>query len=229
MTFSLLAKDSQSGALACATATGLPAIGAYVPHVRTGAGAIATQGFTTNRLYGLDGLELLSRGWLAHEVLKAVVDRDEGRSFRQCLVLDSSGDSAHFTGEDNDGAMAVEQDHGWIAGGNMLASTRVIQALASAYVDHLAIDFPERLLRAMAAAEAAGGDKRGACSMALLIEYPDGDRIDLRIDSDISPVEAMMRLWRETQSQNFRTFAAYLPTQRFPHRSPKSGREKQEA
>lgn len=221
MTFSLLARDPATGALACTTATGLPAIGAFVPHVREGAGAIATQGFATNRLYGPDGLELLARGWSAQESLDAVIHRDCGRDFRQCLMLDRQGGTAYFTGNSNVGAIAVEQGDGWIAGGNMLVGTNVIKALASGYLEDDARALPERLVEAMRKAQAAGGDNRGTCSMALLICFPSGEQINLRIDDDPSPIDAMARLLAKVQTARFREFAECLPTRAEPSRAPK--------
>ena len=221
MTFSLLARDPVTGALACTTATGLPAIGAFVPFVRADVGAIATQGFATNRLYGSDGLELMSRGWSARESLDAVIARDRGRGFRQCLMLDRLGESAHFTGEDNIEAIAVERGDGWIAGGNMLAVSNVITALAAAFVESEASTLPERLVDAMGQAQAAGGDKRGTCSMALLIEYPSGERLDLRIDDDLAPIDAMARLLAKVRATRFQEFAECLPTRADPSRAPK--------
>ena len=218
MTFSLVCLDPRSGSLAVATATGKPAVGAYVPHVLGGVGAIATQGYSTNRFYGLDGLELLGRGWTATEALEALTGRDRGRDRRQCIVIDAEGRGAVFTGEANEAVIAEQAGDRIVMAGNMLASSSVIDAMAEAHADFSGSLLLERVLSTMEAGEQAGGDKRGTCSAALLIEEPDGQRLDLRIDYDPYPLDALRRLVERMREPAVEAFRNRVPTRADPHR-----------
>ena len=102
MTFSLVCREPATGALAVATATGMPAVGGFDPHSPADARTIATQGISTNRLYGADGLELPARGWPAQDAIAAPTRRDRGRDWRQCLMIDAEGRTAAYTGGKNE-------------------------------------------------------------------------------------------------------------------------------
>lgn len=219
MTFSLVCRDPSMGSLAIATATNMPAVGGFVPHLRAGAGAVATQGFSTNRFYGADGLQLLARGWSAQEVIDALVCRDQGRDWRQCVIVDTEGRTAAYTGSSNEPVIAVRFDEQAVFGGNMLASAAVIDAMAAAFASTAGAGLVDRLLAAMLGGEAAGGDKRGTCSAALVIEHPDGQRLDLRIDDDPAPISALQRLASRMRDPAVQAFLARLPTRLDPHRA----------
>src|ERR1700732_4805798 len=102
MTFSIIASDPKRGAVGVATATGLLAVGANVPHCAHGVGALATQGHSTSPLYADDGMALLERQWEAQEIVEALTSRDGNRGLRQLIIMDRAGRTAGWTGDCND-------------------------------------------------------------------------------------------------------------------------------
>ncbi len=213
MTWSIVARDLQSGQFGIAVATRAFAVGALAPHVRSGVGAIATQALV-NRFYGTEGLELLRQGLSAQDVVAAVTAADAGRAYRQVHVMDAHGGIAAHTGADCIpwcGHCAAENVS---VAGNMLAGPQVIEATLAAYRSAAALPFPRRLIAALQAGEAAGGDKRGKQSAALTIhgedDWPD---LDLRVDDHPDPLAELSRL--ETVSRHYAMpFQRHLPSHR---------------
>ena len=165
-----------------------------MPHIRSGAGAVATQAFV-NPHYGPTGLDMLARGATAESTVAALVARDMGRDHRQVHVMDRSGRAAAYTGAqcvDWCGSAAGPQ---FSIAGNMLAGPAVIEATARALETARGLPFARRLIAAMQAGEAAGGDKRGRQSAALLVHdsetYP---LLDLRVDDHADPLTELARL-----------------------------------
>lgn len=198
-TFSIVAADPQSGEIGIAVQSKFLSVGAVVPWVRAGAGAIATQAFA-NTSYGPRALDLLAAGRPPEDVADELLAADDGRADRQFGIVDASGRSKSFTGDACIGWAGGIAGPGFAAQGNCLAGAAVVDALACAFRGsdgHLA----DRLLGALRAAQAAGGDKRGQQSAALLIEKPRGgyagfnDRyVDLRVDDHTAPIEELARL-----------------------------------
>lgn len=218
MTFSIIGRDSDSGALGVATATGSIAVGAQVPHCRFGVGAIATQGYSTNVLYARRGLPRLAEGQSAPHVMRALVAEDEGRDFRQLAVMDRDGRTASWTGASNTDAKSAKEGDGWIAAGNILASIGVLDAMAGAFQESAGQALAGRLLAALAAGEAAGGDSRGACSAALLVDSGQGAALNLRVDYDEHPVAALLALYERSKDPVYREFLKRLPDEQDPGR-----------
>jgi uncharacterized Ntn-hydrolase superfamily protein len=198
-TFSIAARDPGTGDLGIAVESKHFAVGVLVPWLAGGVGAIATQAWT-NTDFGPDGLALLNEGLSAAEALEELIAGDEGREKRQVGIVDADGNVANFTGaECLEWAGAADGD-GYTVQGNLLASSKVIAAMASAY-EASSRPFPERLLAALRAGQAAGGDVRGQQSAALVV-VRDGkgksgfnDRVvDLRVDDHPSPIEELARL-----------------------------------
>ena len=194
MTWSIVARDEATGQIGIAVATCAFAVGARVPFVATGVGAVATQSFV-NPFYGYRGLELLRAGASAEDVIRIVTAADEGRSQRQVHVMDRAGRFAAFTGD----ACVEWCGHlirdGFSVAGNMLAGPAVIERTAEVYAQSRSTPFAGRFLEALRAGEAAGGDKRGRQSAALLIhdeeEYP---LLDIRVDDHADPLAELARL-----------------------------------
>lgn len=215
MTWSIVARDPASGALGVAVATRFFAVGALCPHVDGGVGALATQALI-NPTYGPRGLRLLREGLTAQQVLEVLVASDPGRDVRQVHVQDARGDIAVHTG----GACVPWCGHlvreGFSVAGNMLAGPRVIEDTAEAYARGAQLPFARRLLEAMKAGEAAGGDKRGRQSAALRIhtteEYP---ALDLRVDDHADPLQELERLERVSR-ERFVHFAEFFATRHRP-------------
>lgn len=211
MTYSIVARDAATGHYGIAVASRFFAVGALVPHLRGGTGAVATQAFVSP-LYGVDGLALLAQGVSAEAALQAVTARDEGRHSRQVHVIDAQGRSAAFTGRQCiDWAGHIIGD-GVSVAGNMLAGPQVIEATLRTYQDAGALPFVERLLTAMEAGEREGGDKRGRQSAALKIvrseAYP---WLDIRADDHADPLAELRRLHAVAQ-ERFLLMAETLPT-----------------
>ncbi len=205
MTWSIIAREPMSGAFGVAIATRFFAVGSLCPHAQSGAGALSTQALV-NPHYGRQGLELLRAGLAAAEVVKRLVEPDEGREHRQLHVIDAAGRIAQHTGSQCvDWAGAVGGESFSVAG-NMLANQEVIQQTARAFRES-GKPFAERLICALQAGEAAGGDKRGRQSAALLIcsteDYPE---LNLRVDDHPDPLAELERLYHKAHER----FVPYL-------------------
>ena len=198
-TFSIVARDPVTGDLGVAVESKFLAVGAVVPWVRAGVGAIATQAWA-NVDYGPRGLALLAEGKSAREVVETLTGEDEGRARRQLGVVDAQGHAASYTGpECNDWAGGVEGD-GFCCQGNILTGPEVVAAMAAAYRESDGT-FANRLLSALEAGQAAGGDSRGQQSAAIFVAREGGgygggnDRyIDLRVDDHPRPIAELRRL-----------------------------------
>ena len=213
MTWSIIARDRCAGRFGIAVATRFFAVGALVPHVKSGVGAIATQALT-NPFYGIDGLRLLEAGKTAQDVVSGLTAADAGRDHRQLHVMDAQDRIAAHTGTACvDWCGQVAADHVSVAG-NMLAGARVIEDTVAAYEKNAGLAFPRRLIAALRAGEAAGGDKRGKQSAALLIcgeeEWPD---LDLRVDDHVDPLGELERLERVSR-ERFVHLRHLLPSRR---------------
>jgi uncharacterized Ntn-hydrolase superfamily protein len=215
MTWSIIARDEASGRIGIAVATKAFAVGALVPHIRTNAGAVASQAFV-NPFYGPKGLALLEAGAGAGEVVARLTAEDEGRASRQLHVMDREGRFAAYTGEaciDWCGHLL----HGaFSVAGNMLAGPQVLSETMRAYEAQADAPFARRLLAAMRAGEAAGGDKRGRQSAALLIhdgeDYP---LYDLRVDDHADPLSELSRL-HQVASERWVHFRRRMPSRANP-------------
>ena len=200
-TYSIAACDLDAGHWGVATQSKFLAVGSVVPWAEPQVGAIATQAYANPR-YGRDGLELLREGLSATEVVERLTDADDDRAQRQLGVVDSSGGSATFTGRDcMDWAGGIAGPC-FAAQGNILVGEETVAALASAFAETADRPLPERLLECLAAAQAAGGDRRGQQSAALLVVERDGGYaglsdllVDLRVDDHAAPVAELARLY----------------------------------
>jgi len=197
-----------------AIATRFFAVGALCPHAESGVGALSTQALI-NPHYGRQGLELLRNGMPAPEVVKRLVAPDEGREHRQVHAIDAQGRIGQYTGgECIDWCGAVAGTDFSVAG-NMLSNERVVEETARAFRDTTA-SFAERLLAALEAGEAAGGDKRGKQSAALIIhsteEYPE---LSLRVDDHQEPLIELRRLY-EKAHERFIPFMRCGPSRQRP-------------
>jgi uncharacterized Ntn-hydrolase superfamily protein len=208
MTWSILARDAQ-GRFGVAIASRFFAVGALCVHTRRGVGALATQALM-NPLCGPAGLALLSAGRSAAEVVSFLTAADAGREQRQLHVLPATGQAAAHTGAtcvDWCGHLTFED---FSVAGNMLAGPQVVEATARAYRAAEGLPLAERLLAAMAAGEAAGGDKRGKQAAALRIHADeDHPQLDLRVDDHAEPIVELQRLYR-VSLERYQPFVACL-------------------
>jgi len=215
MTWSLIVRDPATGAFAIAVATKNFAVGCRVPHIASGIGAVATQALS-NPFYGFNGLKLLRAGKPPDEIVRTLTAADEGRDQRQVHVMDAAGRIASHTGRDCVDWCGHTSGENFSVAGNMLAGPAVIAETARAYVANAALPLPRRLIAAMKAGEAAGGDKRGKQSAALVIygeeEWPD---LDLRVDDHTDPLAELERL-EKVSRERWVHFSKYLPSSRNP-------------
>jgi len=215
MTWSIIAKDNATGQIGIAVATKFFAVGSRVPHIAPAIGGIATQALV-NPYYGIDGLKLLRKGHAPREIIEILIAGDAGHASRQLHIMDASGRIAAYTGKDCvDWCGHLNGDSVSIAG-NMLASGRVLDDTATAYRANADMPFARRLIAAMRAGEAAGGDKRGRQSAALLIygeeEWSD---LDLRVDDHVDPLTELERL-EAVSCERWVHFRKYLPSRKNP-------------
>jgi uncharacterized Ntn-hydrolase superfamily protein len=203
-TYSIVACDLDAGQWGVAVQSKFLAVGSVVPWGEPGAGAVATQSYANPR-YGPDGLALLRRGRSAQEVVDELTAADDGRAHRQVGVVDANGGAATFTGESCQDWAGGRTGDGYAAQGNILVSAATVDALADTFEESRG-PLAERLLAALAAGQAAGGDSRGQQSAALLVVERDGGYaglsdtlVDLRIDDHERPIEELQRLYEAHQ------------------------------
>jgi uncharacterized Ntn-hydrolase superfamily protein len=215
MTWSIIARDDMTGQFGIAVATRFFAVGARVPHVAAGLGGIATQALV-NPYYGIDGLKLLRKGRSPRDIVETLIAADSGHESRQLHILDASGRVAAHTGRDCVDWCGHVEGNGFSIAGNMLAGPRVLDDTAQAYITGQRVPFAQRLIAAMRSGEAAGGDKRGRQSAALMI-YGDEEwsALDLRVDDHTDPLAELERLERISR-ERWVHFRKYLPTRQNP-------------
>jgi uncharacterized Ntn-hydrolase superfamily protein len=201
-TYSIAACDLETRQWGVATQSKFLAVGSVVPWAEAEAGAIATQAYANPR-YGPDGLALLREGRSAQQVVDALTAADDGRDDRQLGVVDAQGRGATFTGSKCFDWAGGRTGDGFAAQGNILVSAATVDALAETFESRNDLPLAGRLIEALAAAQAAGGDRRGQQSAALLVVQKDGGYaglsdtlVDLRVDDQETPIDELRRLHR---------------------------------
>jgi uncharacterized Ntn-hydrolase superfamily protein len=216
MTWSLIARDPATGAFGIAVATKNFAVGCRVPHIAARVGAVATQALA-NPFYGVNGVKLLRAGKSPDEIVAMLTAADDGRDQRQVHVMDAAGRIAAHTGKACVDWCGHTRGEGFSVAGNMLAGPAVIEETAKAYAANAALPFARRLIAALKAGEAAGGDKRGKQSAAVVIygeeEWPD---LDLRVDDHVDPLAELERL-EKVSRERWVHFSKFLPNSRNPY------------
>lgn len=214
-TFSITARCERTGQFGIAVSTKVPAVGALCPYVKAGVGAISSQSFV-NPYIGINGLKYLEDGLTAEAVRERILAEDTQPEIRQFAIVDKDGQAVAYTGE-----KCVDW-HGHIVGdnfaaaGNMLVGEKTIKEMASVFEGSNNLKLSERLLKALEAGQAAGGDKRGKQSSALKVvsteSYP---FVDLRVDEHEDPVKELRRVYEVAKYELF-PFIDTLPTKENP-------------
>jgi uncharacterized Ntn-hydrolase superfamily protein len=201
-TYSIVACDLDAGQWGVATQSKFLAVGSVVPWAEAQVGAVATQSYANPR-YGPDGLALLRQGLSAEQVVKRLTEADDEREQRQLGIIDARGQAATFTGSECHDWAGGRTGDGHAVQGNILVSAETVEALAETFEATAGKPLAERLLACLDAAQAAGGDRRGQQSAALLIVEKDAGYaqlsdvvVDLRVDDHERPVEELRRLYR---------------------------------
>lgn len=214
-TFSVTARCHRTGELGVAVSTKVPAVGMLCPFVRSNVGAIASQSFV-NPYLGIWGLEHLSEGHTAAQTLAYLKGRDAGIEYRQLGIVDSHGGSAAFTGGDCDTWRGHLTGPNYAIAGNMLVGAQTLEAMKESLESTDSRPLVQRLLAALAAGQAAGGDKRGRQSAAVKVysteEYP---ALDLRVDEHPDPVAELQRVY-EVARTSLVPLLGMLPTLEHP-------------
>ena len=201
-TYSIVACDLDAGQWGVATQSKFLAVGSVVPWAEAQAGAVATQSYANPR-YGPDGLALLRQGLSAEDVVKRLTESDDGREQRQLGIVDARGRAATFTGSECHDWAGGRTGHGYAAQGNILVSAETVGALAETFEATAGKPLAARLLDCLDAAQAAGGDRRGQQSSALLVVEKDAGYaqlsdvvVELRVDDHERPLEELGRIYR---------------------------------
>jgi uncharacterized Ntn-hydrolase superfamily protein len=215
MTWSICALDRATGQLGVAVASCFFAVGALCPAIRARKGALSTQALI-NPLYARDGLALFDQGLDARAMVAKLIAADEGRDVRQFHAVDAKGVSAQHTGKNCIDWCGHRAGPDYSMAGNMLAGPHVLEETERAYAAASAMPFAQRLMTAMEAGEAAGGDKRGKQGAAILIhgteDYP---LLSLRVDDHAEPLKELRRLYAASL-ERFQAFMSCLATDENP-------------
>ena len=202
-TFSVVACDPKTGELGVAVQSRFLGVGAVVPWAKAGVGAVATQSLA-NTTYGPDGLKLLANGIAPDEVVKQLTEADSQRAVRQLGIVSAAGKAATFTGTECNAWAGGRAGVNFAAQGNILAGEGVLAAMAESFEKsaNSGKDLGQRLIDALQAGQAAGGDKRGMQSAALLVVREGwgyaglNDRYrDLRVDDHAEPIAELQRIY----------------------------------
>jgi len=200
-TYSIAACDLAAGQWGVAVQSKFLAVGSVVPWAEPGVGAIATQAYA-NPSYGPNGLTLLRQGLGASEVVERLTSDDEGRDERQLGVVDGQGEAASWTGPGCNDWAGHRTGPGYAAQGNILVGEETVTALATTFEANTQLALAQRLIECLAAAQAAGGDRRGQQSASLLVVQKDGGYaglsdilVDLRVDDHERPIQELRRIY----------------------------------
>ena len=201
MTYSIVAWDPAVPQWGVAVQSKFLAVGSIVSSAAAGVGAVATQAWA-NPQYGPDGLALLREGLSAAEVVERLIAADPGRDERQLGIVDGNGGSAAHTGPNCHDWAGHRTGDGYTAQGNILVSRATVDALAETFEAGLGQSLARRLIDCLAAAQVAGGDKRGQQSAALLVVQEGAGYagltdviVDLRVDDHERPIDELRRLY----------------------------------
>lgn len=199
-TYSIVAKDANTGEMAVGVQSHWFSVGTLVSWGKSGVGVVATQSFV-NPSYGPNGIELMENGVSAEEALKNLTDKDEGRDFRQAAMLDVNGSVNAFTGEKCIESAGHFVGDNFSVQANMMLNDQVIPAMKKAFEDNSNLPLAERIIKVFEAAESVGGDIRGKQSAALIVvgaektsNVWEDKKIDLRVDDSSNPIKEIKRL-----------------------------------
>jgi len=199
-TYSIVACDLDEKQWGVAVQSKFLAVGSVVPWAEPQVGAIATQAYA-NPSYGPNGLALLRAGLSANEVVERLTSEDAGRDQRQLGVVDANGGSASWTGRRCNDWAGHRNGAGYAAQGNILVGEETVTALATTFEENAHLPLAQRLIDCLAAAQAAGGDRRGQQSASLLVVQKEGGYaglsdilVDLRVDDHERPIQELRRI-----------------------------------
>lgn len=220
MTFSIAGRCAKTGAFGVAITTSSICVGARCPHARAGAGAVATQNVTDPNL-GPMLLDLMAQGKSARDSIDSIIKDRPHIEYRQLTAVDRNGNSASWTGTKILGTNAVSEQRDCVAAGNLLKSAALPKVMTDAFADNSNQHLAERLLRALEAGLASGGEEGPVHSAALIVYHEqDFPLVNLRVDwDDVNPIRVLRKLWEDYKPQ----MGAYLQRAVDPTRAPSYG------
>lgn len=218
MTISILAFDEETGTYGGAAATGSLCVGGWVLRGDSESGMSASQGSLPSTFWGSEVLRLMKGGASADAAVASVVEADAGRHERQLAALDPTGQTGGFTGAQSIAAAGTRKARHAIVAGNLLASEAVLDACLDGFLSGKG-GLDSRLLQALHAAEAAGGDSRGLQSAALLLVASHRAPMTLRIDHAETPLDALADLHRRATTGLYADWLRHVPTPDDPERA----------
>jgi len=220
MTFSIAGRCAKTGAFGVAITTSSICVGARCPHARAGAGAVATQNVTDPNL-GPMLLDLMAQGKSARDSIDSIIKDRPHIEYRQLTAVDRNGNSASWTGTKILGTNAVSEQHDCVAAGNLLKSAALPKVMTDAFADNSNQHLAERLLRALEAGLASGGEEGPVHSAALIVYHEqDFPLVNLRVDwDDVNPIRVLRKLWEDYKPQ----MGAYLQRAVDPTKAPSYG------
>jgi uncharacterized Ntn-hydrolase superfamily protein len=211
MTFSIVAHCPRTGMLGVAVSTAVPAVGATCPYVQAGVGAASTQSWVNPHL-AIEALAQMAAGLSGPDALQTVIGQDAGRALRQIGVVDAQGRSAAWSGGGCTPWFGQIVEPHMAVQGNMLVGEAVLLAMAAAFRASPGLELDERMLRALEAGDAAGGDKRGRQSAALkLYHVQPYALLDLRVDEHADPVTELRRVHTVARAETL-PFVQQMPS-----------------
>ena len=214
-TFSIVGRCARTGQLGVAVATAAPAVGAYCPFVRAGVGAVSSQSWC-NPYLAYDGLDLMEQGMSAEAVCDKLLAEDPGRETRQVGYVDAAGGSAAFTGKECPHWAGHVTGPDFAAQGNLLMGGGCVPAMAASFQRTGVLDLAERLIAALEAGQAAGGDARGKQSASVLVVHTEFyPLVDLRADEHRNPIGELRRIYAVAKQVSL-PFMAQMPTRDNP-------------
>ncbi|MEQ6376279.1 DUF1028 domain-containing protein [Bacillaceae bacterium S4-13-58] len=198
MTFSIVAKCKETGNFGAAVASCFPAVGAYSPTMKPNIGIIASQGWVNPKL-GPVGMKLLESGKTANETLNSLLMKDHGRELRQLIIMDHFGNSAVYTGVENDDYKGHIVGDNYAVQGNLLTGEDVLTTMVETFENTTGL-LEERLLAALVAADKIGGDKRGKQAALLKVVAEEGfPYVDFRVDDDEEPIKLLANMYEKNR------------------------------
>jgi uncharacterized Ntn-hydrolase superfamily protein len=220
MTFSIAGRCAKSGAFGVAITTSSIAVGARCPHARAGVGAVATQNVTDPNL-GPMLLDMMSQGLSARDSIDSIIRDRPHIEFRQLTAVDRHGNSASWSGKNILGTHDVSEQRDCVAAGNLLKSASLPSVMTEAFAANADQHLAERLLRALEAGLASGGEEGPVHSAALIVYHEQAfPLVSLRVDwDDDNPIRFLRRLWEDYKPQ----MGAYLQRAIDPTQAPSYG------
>ncbi|MGB2087105.1 MAG: DUF1028 domain-containing protein [Psychroflexus salarius] len=208
-TFSIVARDAETGEMAVGVQSHWFSVGSVVPWGKSGVGVVATQSFVSER-YGYEGLQLLEQNYTPKKALEKLKQQDQAKSFRQVAILDAKGEIAVHTGQKCIAHAQHKIGDNFSVQANMMLNETVIEAMYETFIANSHLNLAERIIEVLKAAEQEGGDIRGKQSAALIVvgakksKQPWNDkRIDLRVDDHKTPIKELERLLKVHRAYDY--------------------------